>query len=75
MDLNLSGLIDRVCTELAARSPRAELPRRMVVHPQVYRCVAEAQHRQVKHHLPVMLLGMELQQSNLTPVTGFEILD
>ncbi len=72
--LNIGGLLDLACTELAAR-PRAKRPTRLIVHPSVYRCVADAHRHQTDRRLPLMLLGLELQQSDLTPPDGFRIAD
>jgi hypothetical protein len=72
---SIGGLLDLACSELAARSPKARRPTRMIVHPTVYRHVAQAQKTQVDRRLPLMLLGLELQQSDLTPPSGFKILD
>jgi hypothetical protein len=72
--LSIGGLLDLACTELAAR-PRGKRPRRLIVHPSVYRCVAEAHKHQTDRRLPLFLLGLELQQSDLTPPTGFRIAD
>jgi hypothetical protein len=73
-ELSLGSLLDLACTELAARK-HAKYPARLIVHPTVYQCVAHAHHRQVDRRLPLMLLGMELQQSDLTSPDSFRIAD
>jgi hypothetical protein len=73
-ELGIGGLLDLACTELATR-PRGKRPTRLIVHPSVYRCVADAHRHQTDRHLPLMLLGLELQQSDLTPPNGFRIAD
>ena len=72
--LNLGSLLDLACTELTRR-PRAKRATRLIVHPSVYRCVAEAHRHQTDRRLPLMLLGLELQQSDLRPPDGFRIAD
>ena len=74
MELSLGGLLDLACTELAQR-PRSKRASRLIVHPSVYRCVAEAHRHQTDRRLPLMLLGLELQQSDLTPPDSFRIAD
>jgi len=72
MELNLGGLLDLACTELTQR-PTGKRATRLIVHPSVYRCVAEAHRHQTDRRLPLMLLGLELQQSDLTPPNSFRI--
>ena len=71
-ELSLGGLLDMACTELAQR-PRTKRATRLIVHPSVFRCVAEAHRHQSDRRLPLMLLGLELQQSDLTPPNSFKI--
>ncbi len=71
-EFSLGSLLDMACTELAAR-PRSKPARRIIVHPSVYRCVADAHRHQSANRLPLMLLGLELQQSDLTPPGSFRI--
>jgi hypothetical protein len=74
-EISIGGLLDLACSELAARPAHAGQPTRMIVHPSVYRHVAQAQKTQVARRLPLMLLGLELQQSDQTPPSGFKIVD
>ncbi len=71
---SLGSLLDLACSELAKR-PKGQRAARLIVHPSVYRCVANAHRHQRDRHLPLMLLGLELQQSDLTPPNGFRIVD
>jgi hypothetical protein len=73
-DLSIGNLLDQACTELATQ-PRAKRPTRLIVHPSVYRCVAQAHRHQSDRDLPLFLLGLELHQSDLTPPNGFRIAD
>ena len=73
-ELNIGGLLDQACSELAAR-PRSKRATRLIVHPSVYNCVAKAHRHQTDRRLPLMLLGLELQQSELTPPNSYRILD
>ena len=72
MTVSLGSLLDLACTELEQR-PRTQRASRIIVHPSVYRCVAEAHRHQTDRRQPLMLLGLELQQSDLTPPNGFRI--
>jgi hypothetical protein len=73
VDPSIGSLLDQACTELSR--PRARRPTRLIVHPSVYRCVAEAHRHQSDRDLPLFLLGLELQQSDLAPPNGFRIAD
>lgn len=70
--MNIGRLLDQACTELAGR-PRGNRATRIIVHPSVYQCVAQARRHQADRNLPLMLLGLELQQSELMPANGYKI--
>ena len=72
--LNIGTLLDQACSELAGRS-RGKRPSRLIVHPSIYECVAKAHRHQTDRRLPLMLLGLELQQSELTPPNSYRIAD
>jgi hypothetical protein len=73
--MNIGILLDQACSELSARPRGERRPTRLVVHPSVYACVAKAHRHQTDRRLPLMLLGLELQQSDLTPPNGYRIMD
>ena len=72
-DVGLAVLLDRVCDEIAGRGKPPERGARLMVHPRVYRCVAQSRPREVARRLPLMLLGLELAPSDDIPPSGFKI--
>jgi hypothetical protein len=72
-DVGLGVLLDRVCNEMLGRDDPLGRGRRLMVHPLVYRCVAESRPQEVARRLPLMLLGLELAPSDEVPPSGFKI--
>lgn len=72
-EVGLGILLDQVCNEIVRSSCPFEQGTRLMVHPQVYRCVAEARSQEVGRGLPLLFLGLELTPSNEVPPMGFKI--
>jgi hypothetical protein len=72
-DVGLGVLLDRVCKEIVGTSSPLEHATRLMVHPLVYRCVAESRPQEVARRLPILLLGLELAPSEEVPLSGFKI--
>jgi hypothetical protein len=71
-DIGLGVLLDQLCTEIVRR--RVERGAKLLVHPQVYRCVAESRPQEVARGVPLMLLGLELQVSDDVSPASFRIM-
>ena len=72
-DVGLGVLLDHVCNEIIRRSSPFEPGTRLMVHPLVYRCVAETRPQEVSRGLPLLLLGLELAPSEEVSPSGFKI--
>ena len=71
--IGLGVLLDRACSEIVARGSARTRGSRLVVHPAVYRSVAEAHPRDVARGLPLFLLGLELIASDDVAPSDFKI--
>jgi hypothetical protein len=69
----LGVLLDHVCKEIVGRSSPLEHETRLIVHPLVYRRVAELRPQKLARGLPLLLLGLELVPSEEVPPSGFKI--
>ncbi|MPZ57410.1 MAG: hypothetical protein GEU91_13090 [Rhizobiales bacterium] len=70
--VSLGVLLDQLCSEIVSRGG-LELGTRLIVHPQVHRCVAESRPQEVAQGFPLMLLGLELTASEAVPPSSFKI--
>jgi hypothetical protein len=71
-DVGLGILLDKACGEILRRRPH-ERGSRLVVNPEIYRVVAAARTREVERGIPLMVLGLELDQSAEVPPTMFRL--
>jgi hypothetical protein len=71
-DLRLGVLLDHLCSEIVSRRG-AEPGMKVMVHPQVYRRVAQSRPLEVERGLPLMLLGLELTASESVASSSFRI--
>jgi hypothetical protein len=70
--LSVGVLLDHICSEIVSRRA-SEIGSRLMVHPLVYRCVAESRPQEVARGLPLMLLGLELTASEEIAPSSFRI--
>jgi hypothetical protein len=71
-DVGICTLLDKACSEILRRRP-GERGSRLVVHPEVYRVVAAARPREVERGIPLMVLGLELDESAEVPPGMFRL--
>jgi hypothetical protein len=71
-ELGLGVLLDKACDEILRRRPH-ERGSRLVVNPEIYRVVAAARPREVERGIPLMVLGLELDESAEVPPTMFRL--
>jgi hypothetical protein len=61
--IRLGVLLDQACAEIVARGGTLHSGARMLVHPSVYRCIAQTRPRETAQDHPLLLLGLELVAS------------
>lgn len=71
-DIGLGSLLDKACVEILRRRPN-ERGSRLVVNPDIYRTVAAARPREIERGIPLMVLGLELDQSAEVPPSMFRL--
>jgi hypothetical protein len=73
-EVGLGILLDQVCGEIVRRAGQRSHATRLLVHPVIFRCVAEARAQEVARGLPLLLLGLELVPSEEVPPSGFKMI-